>query len=91
MGWVKTAFEIFIEAIRTRDRLFVRIVPCVCGSLEPKLQRTTKAIEKKNWNVFCPSCRNRTVGHFRSRRRAKLVWKEQNENGCRYNDMGLML
>jgi len=91
MGWVKTAFEILVEAIRTRDKLYVRIVPCVCGSLEPKLQRTTKAIKKKNWYVMCPRCRNRTVGHFRSRRTAKLVWKEQNENGNRCNDKGLML
>ena len=91
MGWIKTAFEVFREAVKTRDRLFVRIVPCVCGSLEPRLQRTTKAIKKKNWYVFCPKCRNRTVGHFRSRRTAKLVWNEQNENGNRWNDKGLML
>ena len=77
MGWIKSAFEAFREAVKTRDRLFVRVVPCVCGSLSPKLDR----LKDRTWIVFCPSCRNRTVGSFKFRRRAKIVWKEQNEIG----------
>lgn len=75
MRWIRAIFETIRQSIKTRDRLFVRIVPCVCGSLDPKMYR----FRNDNWIVFCPSCRNRTVGGYKTRRRAKIVWKEQNE------------
>lgn len=68
--------QAIITAVTLGDRLYIPIVSCEgCGSSEPKLDR----MKNRRWIVFCPRCRKRIIEPTRTRRRAKMVWRDMND------------
>lgn len=73
MNWFKWIGDAIVTAIRTRDRLYVRIKPCPCGSVGARLDKN----RYNEWYVYCPyGCRERGTP-ANTRRQAKLNWNEE--------------
>jgi hypothetical protein len=77
MNWFKMIGQAIVTAVTLGDRLYVRIVPCTCGKPGAKVRR----VKRREYYVYCPfGCRRRSAV-ARTRRRAKINWREELKEG----------